>query len=853
MFPWLATWLLLGRFTVAADEFAQGNTRSAPQQSRGIDAEEVRIDRYGDVLPAGVRARMGTVRLRPAGVASALAFSADSRTLYSTGFRGVFAWDVSTGRLRYKLAAPEDEVSALTLAAHDTLLAALCGEKVVRLWQPATAKPLGSLPAHSARALAISADGTTLAVGLLNHLVQVWDVPSRRQAWQLEPPSQHLFGMHFLDNSRGLLMVGRDSMAGRCVIVPDGNASTERAQPEWSKEAWAACVAWTHHGRLMATATSTQPPYAIQLWDAAMGRPLRLIPATRPEVTALGFAPDERALAVGCLDGSLRVLDTATGKESRRLQTQGHAIREVVFSPDGKLVAATCSNGAIQLWEAATGRGLLQFEGHQGPVDLVAYSPDGKTLATAGPLDAGICLWDSASGSLFRRLSANQAAVHCLTFSVDGKQVVSGDGNGCICFWEAGSGILLRTLTVPPHVLRRRGVYHVDALNLSADGRRLMTVAQDRFDSHAWGLTVIDVWDVATGKLSNRRVEQGSPHFWPASVQFAPEGQWVVLPDQEGLSVRESVTGKEIYRWRRRVSFETMTFSQQGSMLAIGRRELSEDQASGTPRFVVQFIEPATGRMLFHIEADVPVEGTAFCPDGSIFATANPDGITLWETATGLKLFRLPGSGMPIRGMSFAPDGSKLATGSGAGAALVWDLRPPTSQGKTARELTAKDLAVLWDDLGAGDGTRAYQVVWILAAAPPNQVCSFLQAVLHPATEQDRDHLQKLIANLDDNRFATRELASQELKRLGAEAEPALRQALANHPSAEVRRRIDSLLAEPVVVRLPEKIQRLRAIRVLERIGTPQARQLLKSLAEGAALAPETAAAKAACKRLASH
>src|SRR5262249_52497063 len=153
----------------------------------------------------------------------------------------------------------------------------------------------------------------------------------------------------------------------------------------------------------------------------------------------------------------------------------------------------------------------------------------------------------------------------------------------------------------------------------------------------------------------------------------------------------------------------------------------------------------------------------------------------------------------------------------------------PSWHGKAARDLTGEDLAGLWNDLGASDGMCAYQAAWLLSAAAPGQVCSFLRTVLHPAAEPDRDHLQRLLADLDGTRFATREAASKELRLLGVEAEPALRQALASHPSVEARRRIEALLAESVVVRLPDKVRRLRALRVLERIGTAQARQLLNT------------------------
>src|SRR5205085_1083644 len=109
--------------------------------------------------------------------------------------------------------------------------------------------------------------------------------------------------------------------------------------------------------------------------------------------------------------------------------------------------------------------------------------------------------------------------------------------------------------------------------------------------------------------------------------------------------------------------------------------------------------------------------------------------------------------------------------------------------------------------------------------------------------------LSKLIADLDSEEFTVRDKAATELAKLGVLAEPALKKALTAKPSLEVRRRIESLL-EPFEKWPGMPLDAWRALAVLERIGSDDARQLLKGLSEGDPDSRLTREASAALERL---
>jgi hypothetical protein len=96
-----------------------------------------------------------------------------------------------------------------------------------------------------------------------------------------------------------------------------------------------------------------------------------------------------------------------------------------------------------------------------------------------------------------------------------------------------------------------------------------------------------------------------------------------------------------------------------------------------------------------------------------------------------------------------------------------------------------------------------------------------------------------------------RNATAKELTRLGEPIEPALQRVLEDKPSLEVRNHVQAIQASLHGVPPISTLRTPRAIRALEDVGTPEARQFLHKLADGAAWARVTCEAKKALDRLA--
>jgi RNA polymerase sigma factor (sigma-70 family) len=886
-----ATALAVGAGALAlpgwVDRFVPGTQAGGPQPAsnnpdkpKAAEDRSVRV-RHGDETPPGVLRRLGSLRFRHDHGGTgwlATAFSRDGRML-ATCAGSIRLWDPATGRLLREIDGRFWPCGSMLFSPGSAVLA-VQGEKEISLLDPGTGAVLHRLRGEAlSRVFAFSPDGRLLATsgpssgarGGGRFEVSLWDTTTGRQVAVLSGHAHVVHSAAFTPDGQTLVTACYRNRVCRWDVV---RGELRKSFDLPLREGRTACL--SPDGSTLAIAPPWPAPHpgdTDSLWDTETGERRGTLASERgPSDYGLAFSPDGKTLATASTEAgggrvAISLWKVETAERITRFQVPARAAFVLTFAPDGKTLLSSGPEPRVRLWDTATGEQLLGETGHEGAISSLSFTPDGRTLVS-GADDGTLRVWDAAAGQPRRELTGHRGAVHAIAVAPDGKTVLSGGSDGRLLLHELDTGRERRRF-----VIEEQPGYQVLSLGLAADGRTAASWSATGMRERA----LFHVWDLATGEARVRRADPSGPGL----RLFSPGAEQVLSCDATGddgtggmgsmmgaggtaqplgpsaVTLRDTATGRQLLPLPQPESHVyAQAFAPDGRTLVTATGTLRGFEAAPSDNHALHLWELATGKERLRIAPghtgwEYRFEKAAFAPDGRTLATVRADQtVQLWDVATGAELLTRTGCRAPVRCLAFAPDSRVLASGHADSTILLWDLttgRRPLR--RPAEKPDALQLEHWWADLAGDDARKAHAAVWGFLSAPEHAL-PLLRDRLRPAPAVPAGIVRRLIADLDSNEFGRREAASAQLAALGEQVHAALQAALGANPPVEVRHRIEALLADPGLVRSAEVLRHLRALEVLERIGSPEARQVMEALARVAPEARPTREAKASLERL---
>jgi DNA-binding SARP family transcriptional activator/WD40 repeat protein/energy-coupling factor transporter ATP-binding protein EcfA2 len=641
-----------------------------PERSILLGLEAVGISRAAgeEPLPEAIGALQRAVQesrleLRVDGVGYNVDASADGGLLVAGAPDGTAAvvLDAATGERLRELSAPAGLLlDSLAFAPDGRVVTSFSrgedadpaeGGPVVIMWDPETGEASTRLPGRGTwyPDTAFTRDGRLLAASGTQQ-VTVWDVPSGRELYTIEPGPTG--DVEFLPSDDTFIVALGDERIG-FYAAADGHAVGELATPGFVPQS----TALDPSGELLALASQTSR--ALQIWNLRTRD--RIWSMALGDTAPLDWSPDGRQLAIGGGNlGPVQVLDVESGAITT---LRGHEqVWDVAFVSQDRLASVDPFDG-LRIWNItrAGPPELGAVAASTGDAFGVQVSPDGSEVAitTVGGRFERV---DLSTGEVLASISGQLASIGSTPIiSPDWRYMASvsaTDGRPTV----RDLGTLEPIHDLPPCTSPR--AFSPDGSLIVLNGRQ---PCPDLFPPPPDVELTSRVVEVDSGR---EVLAFGAEVEFLNAAAFSSSGQYLAINNSHGAVEVYDMAAEPIEQ------VAVLRADDLGSPVIFGPGDRSGTVlAGGTPDgqvWVYDMAEATEGSsaepaLRFHRRVHTGAVVPAVSGRGLLATTVAAAPIRLWDLDSGRLIAELPTDFTGWPSMAFSPDGSYLLYGDTGG------------------------------------------------------------------------------------------------------------------------------------------------------------------------------------------
>lgn len=358
-------------------------------------------------------------------------------------------------------------------------------------------------------------------------------------------------------------------------------------------------------GKILASASHN----GIRIWNVDERQTTQICDLPTDGVLVAQFTPNGQFLDVGGYSGSLTMWNVDSGKCVRTFDAvDTSSVEELAISMDGEkavFIQRRQTHRWACLFNLSTGR--RQFESScESDGVLISLLPPDEKFVLIGLAFGNIEIRDVESWSIVRQIHTSNFA-KCFALSRDGELLASCGFTYMdqLKIWDMRSSAMDKKISEIRH----------DPDNFVRFSSDDIVRISNRFQGPE-----AHIWNVADDRMESLPIGDAR------SVDFSPDGRYVLLKDKEGLLQLwcESMTTQLLHSKR----FRNIVFSPDGNLMAL----ISIDGRA------VQIVDSTTFGEIMTWEA-LDIAHITFSPNGQVVELYNSDP----ETGTGtLELWNLP-------------------------------------------------------------------------------------------------------------------------------------------------------------------------------------------------------------------